>query len=303
MDCAEVRAYITEYIDGVLSEEKRAQVEAHFACCAECKKEAEAQLLLRSELKALRLEDTSDFVFDMESAKKPAVLPLYKQRWVRAMSVAAACFVLFVGVLAVTQNGYQTPQDSEVKMLENEMADEAEAKTAEVTNDAVEFSGKARARTATVPYADTDLTVPDSYSYYSSVEPRVVQDYEAENEKESSAIAPVAETEQSVAAPSAPVADKSDDASSAQAPASGGGSGNPMQIYYKRIVRLSVSAEAQERFLQVMSGIHDDSFSDVMVVSEGDLPQLLAIDGVFLVSESTVETQASYYRGKVIVHY
>ncbi len=328
MECREARAYLTEYIDGFLLEKERAQLEAHLQACAACKKEVEALRALRGELRALKIEDTSDFVFDIEKAKTPAVLPLYRQRWVRALSVTAACFVLFIGVLAVTQNGYQTPQNSEVQILGSEAADEEDAMTARETNGESEMTNGPRARTAEVPYAETELAVPDTYTYYSSQTPEAVQEYAGkENQKSASVTAEDASTaepgagagaqvESEATVPTAPMMDKTDDAfaPSSQAPASGGASANPASggsasgiipapTYTKRTVTLSVSPEAQERFSYILSGMPVTRANGEILIGASDLNWLLRVDGVQIVSDQTVECNSETYLNKVVLIY
>ncbi len=143
MDCSEVKQYLSEYVDGCLPNELAAQLEAHLKDCAHCRAELAAYQSLRMQIRALKLENTDDFVWK-GIEEKPSVLPLYKKTWMRCLGAAAACFVLVIGVLAGTQNGALKPTVEE-NVAKEEMA-----------------SVPRMARTAEVPYADQTFDISES---------------------------------------------------------------------------------------------------------------------------------------------
>lgn len=282
MDCTQVQNYLDEYVDGFLTAEVQAQVEAHLLTCTECKRTAEALANMRKELHALRLEDTSDFEFDFARAKAPAIMP--KRGWLRAVCATAACFVLLIGVYGAVQNGYNAPvvqelsadtdkESAEIALANEKMEESVQAETGPVQRDFV-------------PYVENDFVVPEGATIFSSRE--VVEKSQAVRAIEADA---------QPAAANMPIAD---DAENEQTACAGGTSAVQ---YEKRSVTLAVDAGAKESFLQLLSGIQLSEFNGECVIDETDLQSLLEADGVALVAEETATVQTDVYNGKVVIQY
>lgn len=315
MNCEQVKEYLNEYVDGFLPDEIKEQVEAHLTQCAACKKAAEALLKLHGEIRALKLEHTDDFVFDIERAKAPVVLPMRRKGWLRAISATAACFVLLIGVYTAVQNGYQTPA---VQELSAGNADEA-SDIALASGTAEENKTKTRGlHTKTVPVSEdyTYRFVPEDVTPYSSVILDVEATEESQNAKgenfgeadmDTQEYAANAPMEDELPAPIVP--DSTKEASTAQASsgasAGGGGSfsGASAVRSMKRTVTLAVSDEAKESFAKLLSGLLLSGFDGEAVINEADLQQLLYADGVTLVSDETAAADTDAYNARIVIRY
>lgn len=323
MNCEDARKYLNEYIDGFLSDAQCKQIAAHLALCDTCRKEAEALLKLRGEIRALKLENTDDFVFDLARAKS-AALPV-RHKWLPAVSAVAACFVLFIGVYAAVQNGYHTPAVQQEFSADNADAasEVAFAGETEQVNKTVEQSR--HTKTMTVSEDDAYRTVPEGVTPFSSV----ILDVEATEESQNAKVeffGEVDSKEHAINAPvledaSAPVAperaedvrteQKSSGASAGGASLSGAAGGSvsgatsvvPAPAYTKRTVTLFVDAGAQNAFANSLSGMLCAGFDGETVIAEGDLRLLLAIEGVTVVSDETVAADVNRYSGKIVIFY
>ena len=124
MKCNEIRELLSIYIDDMLEDELKSEVEKHIAFCPECKKEYEelkklSQIL--SDLPEVPLPENFDQrIHDALVASKEAdnavVIPMKKQskmkKAVKYMSTAAAIFVVGIFSIAMYNNSDQLiPQD------------------------------------------------------------------------------------------------------------------------------------------------------------------------------------------------
>ncbi len=314
MDCKQVKAYLSAYIDGFLPAEEKQQVAAHLDACAACRQAAEALLKLRGEIRALKLENTDDFVFDFARAKAPETLPVYRRKWLRTVSACAACFVLLIGVYAAVQNGYQTPAEQKLS-AGNAAQDKAAVDVLAIEG---EQNAKTQSRqTKNVPMEETFTyrALPESAVMYSSAETqRVVTeksnapvDLYADAEADMS----TSVTEDALAVPDAvqsvqggEEADNgSTDVSFGGAASGGVESGAAAPMYPKRTVTLAVSDAAQETFISALTGILLSGFDNEAVIDEANLHLLLALDGVTVVSDASATQETDRYAGKVVILY
>lgn len=124
MKCNEIRELLSLYIDNMLEDELKSEVEKHIAFCPECKKEYEelkelSQIL--SDLPEVPLPENfdqriHDALVASKKADNPAVIPMKKQskmkKAVKYMSTVAAIFVVGIFSIAMYNNSDQLiPKD------------------------------------------------------------------------------------------------------------------------------------------------------------------------------------------------
>ncbi len=340
MDCEQVKEYLSEYVDGFATPEQKKQIEAHLAQCAACQKEADALWKLRGEIRALKMENTDDFVFDSARARAAAPLPLYRQKWLRSASAAAACFVLLIGVYTAVQNGYRAPVNQQIA---NELQADETQKTAPCKDAVQEREVVVKSRTAEVPVSDSYLykTLPEGATIYSkgagvveedSVQAQTEQpifydatingsmDAEAEealpqlsaadeavdgNLKDSFAAdfkgAPVEKAESVQTDNSAVAAGGGGGGASSGGSASYGGSA--AAHYTKRTVTFAVSAEAKDEFAAALTEVQATVLEGETLIDAAALQRLLAVEGVHITADAVTQVMQAHYSGKIVILY
>ena len=281
MDCAKAKQYLSEYVDGCLSEELSAQLQVHLASCAQCRAQLKSYEKLRAELCAFKLENTDDFVWKGIANAQPTVLPLYKKAWVRSLSAVATCFVLVIGLLAVTQNGAFKP-------TQNGNVPETVQEDSIVQPDA---SAPMKARTADVPYADQHFHIPEG---------GVTTFGSAEVKQKNAAMEETLEIQSYSYCVDDMQTDKNELMPENEKASAGGG---VAKTYPMQIVTFSVSAQAREIFLQTLSALRVEGVDEPTLIEASDLEKLLQIDGVKVTQERQEVTTSKIREGRIVIEY
>ena len=171
MNCDEISQLLSARLDGELTEEETAALEAHLAACPECRALSQQLEALRGAFS--RLEDVSApegfarRVMEQISpeAEQPKVIPLFRRRWVKAAMGAAACLVLCVGLLSAgligstDQPGAAIPFAARMEEPEEAAAPEAQAKT--VPGEGTPITGEPV--TVEAGFGSLTVTVPEGW--------------------------------------------------------------------------------------------------------------------------------------------
>lgn len=331
MDCRQVCQLLSEYTDGFLPKETVEQVEAHLKNCDACRNEAEAFLALRKEIRALRIENTDDFVFDIERVKKPVSVPFMRRGWVRSLSAVAACLVLFIGIYAAVDHGYHTPGEDDLTLYVADAVQDTSApkpafgqvedakeenneKQREITPKTA-AAQKKQAPEIVKDEATTNVVINENTAaarvIVTEEKPIGTQSVKEVHEEAAMALSKASaedlkdtDTEQ-VETNAEPERASGGGSSATARPASGGSASGiiPAPTYTKRTVTLSVSPEAQEMFSYILSAMPITGANGETLIGESDLSLLLRVDGVQIVSDQTVECDSENYLNKVVLIY
>ena len=118
MGCNEIRASLSEYIDGYLSDNQNDIIQNHLKECENCLKEYKALNAVSEMLKNLdEVRAPSNFILDLEERLNAAPAPLWKRILLRLNNqldkiplkamTATASFVLVIAVVLVSTNNTQ----------------------------------------------------------------------------------------------------------------------------------------------------------------------------------------------------
>ncbi len=105
MNCEQMTALLSAYVDGELTEQEEMQVQEHLAQCADCRALLEQLQALHTSFSDLEeIPAPEGFAqgvmsrIKAEERPKAKVIPLFKRPQVRAMAAVAACAVLCLGL-------------------------------------------------------------------------------------------------------------------------------------------------------------------------------------------------------------
>ena len=110
MDCRQCRQEMDACLDGELSGEERAELEAHLHTCPACAREWETRRQLREMLGYFRGQ-APDFPVEVIRRLHTEEAARRRRQWVRMGAAAAACVVLVLGTLFGRQQPKETARD------------------------------------------------------------------------------------------------------------------------------------------------------------------------------------------------
>lgn len=110
MNCEQMTALLSAYVDGELTADEQMQVREHLEQCAECRALYEQLQTLHTSFSDLEeIPAPENFaqgvMARIKAEEKPKVIPLFKRPQVRAVMGLAACAVLCIGFGRMALNG------------------------------------------------------------------------------------------------------------------------------------------------------------------------------------------------------
>ena len=175
MDCQEFGKNLDEWIDGELSDDVRAQMDAHAQSCEACRRERLAAEQLRSFL--LHMDDSVAVPLPAQAAWRNAVRAESRRRRMKriysVVGAAAAICVLTLGVSTMLPRQMaRTPMDTGTGVLLQSMdaAPRAYVEADGVSDDALlEASAAPVGRNAVISYHELKVVAEDSDTAYGYV--------------------------------------------------------------------------------------------------------------------------------------